>query len=281
VAVGDVSNSLVHLEALASSRLAAVVFYELLGWNPESAPDILCRADRRLSPLGWRPSPNVEIRLALHAPHSVSPALFRAVRERGGASALHLAESPAESRFLAHGDGSWAAFLEDRVGSVPFEPPGVSPVRYVADLGALHPGMVVAHCVQVDAADRRVLKRAGVSVALCPRSNLSLEVGVAPLAELLSDGVRLCLGTDSLASVPSLDLLQDAALLRREFPSLDASTILRIATKGGAEALGLKDLGTIEPGKRAAFAFVPLSGPLTDPEEFLVSGEARAQGVFP
>jgi cytosine/adenosine deaminase-related metal-dependent hydrolase len=279
VAVGDVSNTLAHLALLGASSLAAVVFYELLGWDPELAPEVLRRADRRLDAVGWHPSPNVEVRVAAHAPHSVSPALFKALRQRGGVAALHLAESPTEARFLRDGDESWGDFLRKRAGETPFTAPGLSPVKYVADLGLLHPGLVAAHCVQVDAADRKTLARAGVHVALCPRSNTSLEVGVAPVPEMLADGVRLCLGTDSLASAPTLDLLDDAAALRQTFPSLDAAAIVRMATAGGAEALGFSGLGTITPGKRAAFAFVPMDAPTDRPLEFLVSGEARAREV--
>jgi len=138
---------------------------------------------------------------------------------------------------------------------------------------------VAAHCVQVDGADRKSLARAGVSVAVCPRSNASLEVGVAPVPEMLADGVRLCLGTDSLASAPTLDLLDDAASLRQAFPTLDAAAIVRMATAGGAEALGFRDLGTIAPGRRAALAFVPTEGPSDEPLELLLSGEARARRV--
>jgi cytosine/adenosine deaminase-related metal-dependent hydrolase len=114
-------------------------------------------------------------------------------------------------------------------------------------------------------------------VAVCPRSNRSLEVGVAPVPDMLADGVRLCLGTDSLASAPTLDLLDDAAALRQEFPALDAGAIVRMATAGGAEALGFSDLGSIAPGKRAALAFVPTDRHTDRPLDLLVSGEARAQ----
>ena len=279
VAVGDVSNTLAHVGLLGSSSLAAVVFYELLGWDPELAPEVLRRADRRLESVGWRPSPNVEVRLSAHAPHSLAPALFRALRQRGGVAAIHLAESPAEARFLRDGDEAWESFLRQRAGDIPFAPPGVSPVRYLADLGLLRPGLVAAHCVQVDGADRKSLARAGVSVAVCPRSNASLEVGVAPVPAMLADGVRLCLGTDSLASAPTLDLLDDAASLRQAFPTLDAAAIVRMATAGGAEALGFRDLGTIAPGRRAALAFVPTEGPSDEPLELLLSGEARARRV--
>lgn len=279
VAVGDVSNSLAHLDLLAASDLAAVVFYELIGWNPAQAASILAGADERLRALGPRPASNVEIRLAAHAPYSVSPALFDGLRHRGGAAAVHLAESEAESLFLAEGNGEWGAFLAERVGEVPFAPPRKSPVAYVSDLGILHDRLVAAHCVRADADDRALLARAGVHVAVCPRSNRALGVGIPPVPEMLRAGIRLCLGTDSLASAPTLDLLADAAALRREFPSLAAAAIVEMATAGGARALGLNDLGSVAPGKRAALAFAPAPREPEDPCEFLVSGEARATRV--
>ena len=279
VAVGDVSNALGHLDLLAASGLEAVVFYELIGWDPLQAEGILAHADLRLRDASRDPAPNVEIRLAAHAPHSVSQALFAGLVERGGPAALHLAESEAESRFLSEGDGEWSDFLAERVGPVPFAAPGTSPVTYVSKMGVLHPHLVAAHCARVDAEDRALLARAGVHVAICPRSNRSLGVGVPPVPEMLAAGVRLCLGTDSLASAPSLDLLEDAAALRQEFPGLGAADIVGMATTGGARALGLHDLGTLAPGKRAAFAFAAAKARPEDPFEFLVSGEAHAVGV--
>jgi len=278
VAVGDVSNSLVHLDLLGRSRLSAVVFLELLAWDPARAQATLdwadaCLADRRVSP-------NVQLRLAAHAPYSVSPELFAGLRARGGPWSLHLAESEDESLFLTAGQGAWPGFLERRgLGHVPFDPPGLSPVAYTDRLGVLHPGLVAAHGVRVDAADAALLARHGVHVALCPRSNRNLGVGVAPLPTLLEAGVRLCLGTDSLASAESLDLLEDAALLHRQFPAVAPATIVSMATRGGAEALGLAELGAIEPGRRAALAFSRASRRPEEPHRHLLSGKARLERV--
>jgi cytosine/adenosine deaminase-related metal-dependent hydrolase len=280
VAVGDVSNALEHLDLLADSSLEAVVFYEQIGWDPAKAPHILANADARLAAVGGaRPAPNVSVRLAAHAPHSVSAALFRGLVARGGPAALHLAESSDETRFLATGEGEWRAFLEERVGDVAFAPPGLSPVEYARGLGVLHPGLVAAHCVQVGAADRARLAEAGVAVAVCPRSNRALGVGLPPVPELLADGVLVALGTDSLASAPSLNLLDDAVALHREFPLLDPAAILRMATQSGARALGLGDLGTLAPGKRAALCCARASGDVADPVAFLLSGAARIEGL--
>jgi cytosine/adenosine deaminase-related metal-dependent hydrolase len=277
VAVGDVSNELAHLDLLMGSPLTAVVVHELLGWNPARAAAIVADADaRRKGPQG----DGVEIRLAAHAPHSVSPALFAELVKRGGPAAIHLAESAEESRFLLRGDGAWMRFLEQRgLGDLPFDPPGVSPVRYLDELGALRPGLVAAHCVYVEAPDRARLAARGVRVAVCPRSNLNLGVGIPDVPELLAAGVRLCLGTDSLASVDSLDLIDDAAVLHEEFPEIEPAVIVEMATLGGARALDLEGLGAIAPGMRAELAFAPAAKAPPDPLAFLVSGAARPKRV--
>jgi aminodeoxyfutalosine deaminase len=280
VAVGDVSNVLEHVDLLRDSRLRAVVFYELIGWDPARAQPILEAAIRRL-PDGDG-NGRVRVRLAAHAPHSVSPPLLRALREAGGPASIHLAESAAETRFLDEGGGDWAGFLQGRgVGHVAFHAPGKSPVQYLESLGVLAAGLVAAHCVRVDREDRRTLARRGVHVALCPRSNRNLGVGLPPLPEMIADGVRLCLGTDSLASAESLDVLEDAVLLHRAFPQVEPAVLVRMATAGGAEALGFPELGTLAPGQAAEMAFAPAPAAIADPCAFLVSGQARARPVAP
>jgi len=255
------------------------VFYELLAWDPARADTVLEDARRRQADIA-RQGGRTPVRLAAHAPHSVSPPLLRALARDGGPAAIHLAESGAEERFLEGGDREWSAFLGRRgVGHVSFTPPRTTPVRYLEQLGALHPGLVAAHCVRVDADERALLARRGVFVVVCPRSNRNLGVGIPPVPELLAAGVEVCLGTDSLASADSLDLLQDAAALHREFPALEPAAIVRMATATGARALGLGDLGVITRGKRAALAFAGAPGALADPLDFLVSGDARARRV--
>jgi cytosine/adenosine deaminase-related metal-dependent hydrolase len=280
VAVGDVSNALAHLDALAGSRLDAVVFAELLAWDPERAGATLAWAEERCRSVAPLTRPGLGVRLAAHAPHTVSPALLRLLVERGGPAAIHLAESTEEQRFLCDGGGSWGGFLERRgLGHVAFDAPGVGPVRYLEQQGALHPRLVAAHCVQVDAEDRARLARHGVHVVLCPRSNRNLGVGRADVPALIASGVRLALGTDSLASAETLDVLDDAALLHRQFPELEPAAILRMATLGGAQALGLPGLGALAPGRRAALAFAAAAAEPDDPDAYLLSGTARLTRV--
>ena len=278
--VGDVSNALAHLDLLAHSFLRARVFFELIGWDPKTATAVIEGARARLDAVA--PAERVTVSLAAHAPHSVSAALLHAMAQAGGVSALHLAESPHERRFMHGRDDEWSAFLARRgLGHVGFVPPHLSPVGYMDRLGVLRPGLVAAHGVQVDDADCALLAARGVSVVLCPRSNRALDVGLAPVPELRAAGVRLAIGTDSLASVPSLDLWEDVLALHRAFPSLEPEWLVRTATRGGAETLGFDHLGHIAPGAEAAFAFAEGPASLSDPLAFLLSGEARLRGVRP
>ena len=274
VAVGDISNTLVTVAPLSLCGLRAVVFHEVIGWDATRAADILKAADDRFIRLDTG-STSVRLALSAHAPHSVSPALFAALRTHGGIAAIHLAESPDECRFLKDGGGEWPAFLEKRgLGHVRFPPPGLSPVRYLESLGVLRAGLLAAHAVHVDALDIAILAQRGVFVAACPTSNRNLGVGTAPLPLLLRGGVRVCLGTDSLASGDSLDVAREMAEVHRTFPELPPRAIVRMATATGAAALGLSDLGSLGPGYRAALAFAAGPVPRDDPERFVVSGEA-------
>jgi aminodeoxyfutalosine deaminase len=282
-AVGDVSNLLEHLPLLAASALESVVFLELLAWDPAASERALEAARRQVADAGGaRPVPNVEVRLGVHGPHSVSPAAFALLTREGGPAALHLAESASETRFLSRGDEGWSGFLTRRgLGHVAFTPPGTSPIRYADQLGALHPRLVAAHCVQADDEDVALLARRRVGVVLCPRSNLRLGVGLPPVLRMREAGVRLALGTDSLASAPDLNVLHDATLLRRAVRGLDPAFLVSLATAGGADVLGLPHLGTLAPGRKAALAYADAAQVPADPHEFLLSGEASLGRVAP
>lgn len=278
VAVADVSNTLAYVEAVRASGLRAVILHELLGWDPTAAERIVESAQARIG--GFPSSRGVTVRLAAHAPHSVSREMLSLLAANGGPAAIHLAESGDEVLFVRAGHGPWAGFLARRgLGHVEARPTGMSPVAYLDSLGVLHAGLVAAHCVQVDEHDASLLALRGVGVALCPRSNARLGVGRPPLPLLLRAGVNVCVGTDSLASADTLNVLEDVAALHRAFPEVDARTLLTLATANGARALGMTDLGVIAPGMSAALAYADSAEPLADPEGFLVSGDARLAPV--
>ena len=138
--------------------------------------------------------------------------------------------------------------------------------------------VVIAHGVHLDDEEIALLAARDVAVALCPRSNAALDCGEAPLQRLVEHGVRLGLGTDSLASNESLDLFAEAAaayaVWQRQAgaafdPRAAARRILRWLTIEGAQALGFEQqLGSITVGKYADLAVVSLPSPgATDPSQ--------------
>jgi cytosine/adenosine deaminase-related metal-dependent hydrolase len=110
-------------------------------------------------------------------------------------------------------------------------------------------------------------------VVLCPRSNLHIEVLLPPLPQLLAAGVRPALGTDSLASSPSLDVLDEARALLARFPRVAPRVLLAMATSFGAEALGLGErVGRLVPGlSPGVVAFEHTGAAPADPERFVLS----------
>jgi cytosine/adenosine deaminase-related metal-dependent hydrolase len=138
----------------------------------------------------------------------------------------------------------------------------------------LGPDVHAAHCVHCDGADRAVLRERGVYPALCARSNLILQAGQPPVADYLREDTPFGIGTDSLASSPSLDLLEEAAALRdlaraQGYLAQDLDRrIFEAATLGGAGAMALPRAGRIEPGGRADLAVFEFPGAAeTEPED--------------
>lgn len=138
-----------------------------------------------------------------------------------------------------------------------------SPAACLAEMGALSDNWLLAHCVHCDEHDLEQIADSGAAIAHCPRSNCLLGAGIAPLTKMLEANVRVGLGTDSAASNLDLDLLQEArfaAALHRgrdqDASVLDCETVLRLATRGGAEALGLERVGCLKAGWAADFIAV-------------------------
>jgi cytosine/adenosine deaminase-related metal-dependent hydrolase len=145
---------------------------------------------------------------------------------------------------------------------------GLGNVEYLSRVRLASPRLCAAHCVWVDDAEMALLADNGVKVLHCPSSNLKLGSGIAPVAEMRKRGIGVSLGTDGAACNNRLDMFEEmrlAALLQavRSGPgSLPARDALWLATRGGAQALGLEsELGSIEPGKRADLIVVDCDRP--------------------
>lgn len=266
-AVGDVSNTLASIAPLAAAGMAGTVFHEVFGFTPHrfAAAEAAARAALEQAP---RPPPGLRVVPSPHAVYSTNAAALAALLDAGPGS-LHLAEDPAERAFCESGGGPFgrmygslgATFAELRVG-------GRSAVAAVA--AHLRPHHLAVHCVDLDDADVAALAATGATVVLCPRSNRHIVGSLPRLPALLAAGVPLAIGTDSLASAPSLAPLAELLLLRRSFPDVTAARLLPLAWNGAA--VGAPHVGRLAPGLAPGLLAAPLFGALpADPFEHLLT----------
>lgn len=278
--VGDITNTLMSVEPLASSAVDAVVFKELLGFNEARPEALVARELAATSALQQRVATatgvsEVRVQLAAHAPYSVSPALFESIRGvvTEGPLCLHVAESSEELTFLRSGEGPWRAVLDARGRWDPlWEPFDAGPVAYLERLGWITERSVIVHGVHLTDTELERLALVGATLVTCPRSNRWTGAGTPPISRFYASGVRVAIGTDSLASAPDLNLFAELAEVRRLAPTQPASSLLRSATRSGAEALGWPDRGAIAEGMRASLIAVRCAETVDDVEEYLVNG---------
>ena len=270
-AVADVVTDFGVLQPTARSGIGGVsylevVFQDAQSWSDSGRAALLAGLDG--APAGRA------VGVSPHTPYTLSTAVFAdcvaIARERGLRTHTHIAESPAEVEYVAKGTGPFAELfikLGKAMELIRDGGCGLSVVGYLDRLGVLGPDVHGAHCVHCDGADRGIMRERGVYAALCVRSNRILQAGEPPVADYLREGSPFAIGTDSLASSHSLDLLEEAAALRdlaRDQGYRDADLNQRIviaATLGGAGAMGAgEDSGHLAVGARADLAVFELPG---------------------
>jgi cytosine/adenosine deaminase-related metal-dependent hydrolase len=282
-AVGDVTNTLAAAPALSRHRIGGVLFHELFGLDREKTlARMPAMGEQRLAAqpflsrdLGYSPVPHT-----LYTTHpDVVRALLVAARAAGAPTSVHLAEHPAERSFLADRSGpffDFAAGLRLPVATFPIA--RANPIETARQLGLLAPDVLLVHLTDARPEELTMVARFSAKVVVCPRSNLFIEVKLPPLPEMLRAGIVPALGTDSLASNASLDILLEVRALADRFPSLPPWMLLRMATDAGADALGRADLGRLERGRRPGLLAVegPL-GPNDDPCSWILRRPREAR----
>lgn len=262
-AVADVVTDPAVLVPLARSGLAGISYLEVVATDDRAWT--AGQAARLAAALDCAP-PGRAVGVSPHTLYTLSLGTFaaavHAARGRGMRLHPHLAETVEEVEYVALGTGpladaarrlGWQLELLDRGA-------GCTPAAQLDRIGGLGPDVHVAHGVHCDADDRALLRERATVVALCVRSNRMLGAGRPPVAAYLREGSPLALGTDSLASSPSLDLLEEARSVRelaraQGYAEADLDRrLLEAATLGGARAMGLDDIGRLAPGARADLA---------------------------
>jgi 5-methylthioadenosine/S-adenosylhomocysteine deaminase len=215
----------------------------------------------------WQDHPLVRVAIQPHAVYTCSPELLQPCGDLAARYQtrliIHLSETSQE--------------VEDCQARY-----GATPVAHLHRLGLLNHRLLADHAVVLSEADRELLAASGAGVAHCPESNMKLASGIAPVVDLLRRGVPVGLGTDGCASNNNLDLIQEmdtAAKLQKVYcldPTvLPAPTALGLATRGGAQVLGLeREVGALAPGLKGDLIVIDLDQPhlipLYDPYSHLV-----------
>jgi len=272
--VADASDGAYEsIKALSDVGLRGIVFQESFGPDPRLADDNFAKLLDKVARLAEVETPLVKAGVSPHAPYTVCERQLELISEFALKKSLpvmmHAAESVAEEMLLREGTGTFAKALEKR--GIEWRTPGLSTIQYLKRHCVLQTKPLLAHCIRVDGADIETLKESGAHIAHCPKSNAKLGHGRAPFSEFLNRGIAVGLGSDSVASNNTCDILEEArfaTLMARSdtgemsrgiFMAADA---LNAATVGGARALGLEDhIGALKAGLQADFAVVSLAGP--------------------
>jgi cytosine/adenosine deaminase-related metal-dependent hydrolase len=248
--LGDISAGQASWELVGQSPCRARVFYEMIGLSEERAQQ------------SWRGVQDWCMKhasmarcftgLSPHAPYSVRRSLYQMVGAGTLPNATHLAETQAELELLRFRSGPFVDFLKEL--NV-WDPSGL--VDDPLDVMKMLPRGVFVHCNYLDPTAPFTPTQ---TVVVCPRTHAAFGHPRHPFPEMLERGVRVALGTDSLASNPDLDILEEARFLRRHYPEVDPAEVLRMLTVNGAEALGFGGVtGSLAPGKSADLVVVPLA----------------------
>jgi aminodeoxyfutalosine deaminase len=265
--VGDISSGGLSWSLLAQSKLRAVVFWEMLGLPLDRARQAWQQW------LQWQDqhhdSPTCRRGLSPHAPYSIHHELIGDAAATHLPLAIHLAETKAELELLADHSGPFQGFLSE-LGV--WDPTGLTPsVDEILRTTAQARYMLYIHANYLPP---HVSIPSNGTIVYCPRTHAAFGHPPHPFREFLARGVRVALGTDSLASNPDLDLLAEMRFIHRRFPDFPGDALLRMGTLSGAEALGWTDeTGSLEPGKSADLIVVPLPNEEAPPHRLLFESD--------
>jgi cytosine/adenosine deaminase-related metal-dependent hydrolase len=205
------------LDLLAHSSLKGLVYLEVLGLDRNSSLKLLDKAigEIQVYKERYRES-GIEIGLSLHSPYSCHPDLLRKgasyAKEQNIPLCIHLAESFSERELLEEGKGDFYN-LKQEFNLPDYFIPFKSPVRYLDDLGVLEAKPLLVHTLELDLTEINLIKESGSKVVTCPRSNHLLSCRKFQMQAFLDAGIDVFLGTDSLASSPSLNVGEELDFL--------------------------------------------------------------------
>lgn len=259
--VGEICTHGVSPALLFKMGIRSVVFHEIIHMGP------VARGHQAWLSKSRRPGCILRDGLSPHTPYTVSADMLRRInqiaRKKRLSISMHVSESIDEVRLMQGRKSGFEKLYELAGWDTGLAPRADSPIRYLSRLGLLNRRFLAVHAVMIDNHDISILKKAGVSIAHCPRSNRETHAGKMPLNGLMEAGINIGLGTDSLASSPSLSMWDEMryCLKLHRRAGISPVKVLEMATISGARALGLeREAGSISVGKKADIIAVPLPG---------------------
>jgi cytosine/adenosine deaminase-related metal-dependent hydrolase len=202
----------------------------------------------------------LRIAISPHAPYSIEADGYRrciqVAQSLGLPLATHLAETPDEASFLAEQTGPFRD-LWSYIGVWDEHVPRIQggPIRFAREVGLLDYPTLLAHVNYCDDAEMELLAGSRVSVVYCPRTHSYFGHPPHRWRQMLARGINVALGTDSSASSPDLNLIDEMRVIRRLEPDVKPSTIWEMTTIRAAQAVQMDhQSGSLEAGKRADFA---------------------------
>lgn len=275
-AIGEIATSPPAMYALAETpRL--LLFQEAIGFSAGRVESVLAEVTRRVDAAGSSAG------ISPHAPYTVNPQLLSKLVDLSAARcvpiAMHLAESREELQLLAEGSGPFRELLEDRSMWDPDAiPRGSRPLDYL-QLLADAPRSLAIHGNYLDAEEIAFIaeRRERMSVVYCPRTHDYFEHEPYQLEAMLAAGARVALGTDSRASNPDLNMLNELRFVAAKHRNVAPATLLRMGTLDAAAALGLEQhAGSLTPGKPATIMAIECGASARDPYSAVFNSAAGA-----
>jgi cytosine/adenosine deaminase-related metal-dependent hydrolase len=255
-------------EVSSSTPLRAFSFLEMTGVKSKRKPsEILREASgkiRAVTAAGGLAG------LSPHALYSTMPALLKQTARLAGRHrwrvAMHVAESAAEYEMYVHRTGSLFEWLRNQREMS--DCGNGTPVQQVRRCGLLGKNFLAVHANCLDDNDIKALAESGSSVVHCPQSHAYFQHPPFRQKDLAAEGVNVCLGTDSVASIipprrgkVELNMFAEMRAFATAFPDVAEEKIVRMATEGGARALGMEDrIGGIFEGALADLMTIPFAG---------------------
>jgi 5-methylthioadenosine/S-adenosylhomocysteine deaminase len=263
------------MQAMRDLGVRGIMYQEVFGPDPSQAETAMRELEDKIERLQSGENDMVTLGVSPHAPYTVSDRLYQAAAKFANSRqlplAMHIAESAPEHDIVVNGAGDFAERWKRR--GIEAGPRARSPIELLEKNGALDHGALLIHCVRVDGADIAIMARRRCAVAHCPASNAKFGHGIAPLLPLLAAGIRVGIGSDSVASNNRMDILDEARLAvlihraaTQRHDAFGAHEALDLATIGGARALGIDArVGSLNAGKDADLAAFKIDIPRTTP----------------